>query len=108
MADGAKILIVEDDPTIGRFVELELAHAGHEVTRCTDGECALDALDDVDARPHHPRHHAAGHRRRRDRQDESAGAGMNMPILMLTARSETQDVVRGFDAGPGGFPQDRS
>ena len=98
MADGAKILIVEDDPTIGRFVELELAHAGHEVTRCTDGECALEALNNgapdlmildimlpgVDGV---------------EIAQTARSRGMNMPILMLTARSETQDVVRGFDAG---------
>jgi DNA-binding response OmpR family regulator len=98
MADAAKILIVEDDPTIGRFVELELAHAGNQVTRCVDGECALDALDaetpdlvildlmlpGIDG--------IEIARKIRDR-------GLKMPILMLTARSETQDVVAGFDAG---------
>lgn len=98
MAEGAKVLVVEDDPTIGRFVELELAHAGHDVTRCTDGECALRALDEqtpdliildimltgIDGM---------------EVAKTARGRGMNMPILMLTARSETQDVVRGFDAG---------
>jgi len=98
MSDGAKILIVEDDPTIGRFVELELAHAGHEVTRCTDGECALDIVNELAPDlilldimlPGADGVEVA--KTIRDR-------GMNMPILMLTARSETQDVVRGFDAG---------
>jgi DNA-binding response OmpR family regulator len=98
MADGAKILIVEDDPTIGRFVELELAHAGHHVTRCTDGECAYDSLDQstpdliiMDIMlPNADGVEIARSVRER---------GLNMPILMLTARSETQDVVRGFDAG---------
>jgi DNA-binding response OmpR family regulator len=98
MADGAKILIVEDDPTIGRFVELELAHAGHGVTRCTDGQCAYDSLEgstpdlvilDI-MLPNADGIEIAKTIRER---------GMNMPILMLTARSETQDVVRGFDAG---------
>ena len=98
MSDGAKILIVEDDPTIGRFVELELAHAGHEVTRCTDGECALDIVNELSPDlilldimlPGADGVEVAKTIRAR---------GMNMPILMLTARSETQDVVRGFDAG---------
>lgn len=98
MADGAKILIVEDDPTIGRFVELELAHAGHDVTRCTDGECAYDSLDQstpdliiLDIMLPN----ADGVEIAKSVRDR----GLNMPILMLTARSETQDVVRGFDAG---------
>jgi DNA-binding response OmpR family regulator len=98
MSDGAKILIVEDDPTIGRFVELELAHAGHEVTRCTDGECAMDELENLTPDliildimlPGIDGVETAKLIRER---------GLNMPILMLTARSETQDVVRGFDAG---------
>ncbi len=34
MADASThILVVEDDPTIGRFVELELAHSGYGVTQ---------------------------------------------------------------------------
>ena len=98
MADGAKILIVEDDPTIGRFVELELAHADYDVTRCTDGERAIDSLTDVTPDlvildimlPGIDGVETA--KLIRDR-------GLNMPILMLPARSETQDVVRGFDAG---------
>ena len=98
MADGAKILIVEDDPTIGRFVELELAHAGHDVTRCIDGECAFQSLNEstpdliiLDIMlPNADGTEIARAVRAR---------GLNMPILMLTARSETQDVVRGFDAG---------
>jgi DNA-binding response OmpR family regulator len=99
MADpGAHILVVEDDPTIGRFVELELEHSGYVVTRVTDGEAALGivreappdlvildlmlpGVDGLDVA-----------RTMRDEGDE-------MPILMLTARSETQDVVLGFDAG---------
>jgi DNA-binding response OmpR family regulator len=98
MAESAKILIVEDDPTIGRFVELELEHAEYDVTRCVDGESALEALDDMTPDlvildimlPGADGIEIAGKIRER---------GLNMPILMLTARSETQDVVRGFDAG---------
>jgi DNA-binding response OmpR family regulator len=98
MSDGAKILIVEDDPTIGRFVELELAHAGNDVTRCVDGECAIESLDSstpdlviLDLMlPGIDGIEIAKKIRER---------GLNMPILMLTARSETQDVVAGFDAG---------
>lgn len=96
--NAARILIVEDDATIGRFVELELAHAGYDVARFVEGEAALDAVEEFApdlivldlmlpgmdglevARALRERH-------------------FNMPILMLTARSQTQDVVSGFDAG---------
>jgi DNA-binding response OmpR family regulator len=99
MIDGkAHIMVVEDDATIGRFVELELLHAGYAVTRCVDGECALDSLtpDSPDLvildimLPGADGIEVASVIRER---------GLNMPILMLTARAETQDVVRGFDAG---------
>lgn len=96
--EAAKILIVEDDATIARFVELELGHAGYEILRAAEGVEALGIVS-------------------RSKPDliildvmlpgmdglEVARAlraeGNNAPILMLTARSETQDVVRGFEAG---------
>lgn len=97
MADG-KILIVEDDATIARFVELELMHAGYSVQKAADGPSGLEAamqdepdvlvldlmlpgLDGIEVA-------------RRLREE-----GHTFPILMLTARAETQDVVSGFDAG---------
>jgi len=96
--NGAKILIVEDDATIGRFVELELEHAGYSVSRFGDGEAALAAVADVRPDlvlldlmlPGIDGLEVARTLRVRE---------FNMPILMLTARSQTQDVVTGFDAG---------
>jgi len=99
MSVGAmSILVVEDDATIARFVELELSHAGYDVRRAADGDAALSAIDaalpdliildlmlpGIDG--------LEVARTVRSR-------GLAMPILMLTARSETQDVVTGFDAG---------
>lgn len=93
-----KILVVEDDATIGRFVELELEHAGFDVMKVGDGVSALAAsqsyapdlyildlmLPGMD-----------GLEVARALRAQNVAA----PILMLTARSETQDVVTGFDAG---------
>lgn len=95
---GARVLVVEDDATIGRFVELELAHLGYDVKRVLDGDAALGAIDEwgpdlvvldlmlpgVDGL---------------EVARISRGKGFAAPILMLTARAETQDVVAGFDAG---------
>lgn len=94
----ARILIVEDDASIGRFVELELGHAGFDVKRVTDGAAALGAVTDFAPEllildlmlPGMDGLEIATALRER---------GDTMPILMLTARSETQDVVRGFDSG---------
>lgn len=92
------ILIVEDDATIARFVELELKHDGFDVVVAADGPTAIDAMDaqPVDLvildlmLPGIDGIDVARHIRKR---------GSAVPILMLTARAETQDVVSGFDAG---------
>jgi two-component system response regulator ArlR len=94
----ANILVVEDDQTIARFVELELQHAGYDVRRVAEGDSALSAVEEAEPDlivldlmiPGVDGLEVA--RRLRSQ-------GREMPILMLTARSETQDVVTGFDAG---------
>lgn len=92
------ILIVEDDATIARFVELELQHAGYGVLRAGDGPAAIDLLFDNEVDlvvldlmlPGIDGIDVARHIRKR---------GSEVPILMLTARAETHDVVAGFEAG---------
>ncbi len=98
MSDIPRILVVEDDATIGRFVELELSHAGFDVRKVADGDTALDAV--AEFRPDVivldlmlPGMDGLEVAR------ALRGRGDAQPILMLTARSETQDVVTGFDAG---------
>lgn len=94
----ANVLIVEDDATIARFVELELEHAGYEVFRAGDGPAAIDLMDaePVDLvildlmLPGIDGLDVAKHIRKK---------GDDVPILMLTARAETHDVVNGFEAG---------
>ena len=95
---GAQILIVEDDATIARFVELELAHAGYEAMKVADGKAALGAVaeDEPDLMILDlmiPEIDGIGVAKKL-RAD-----GKKFPILMLTAKAETQDVVSGFDAG---------
>lgn len=95
---GAKILVVEDDATIARIVELELDHAGFTVERVADGNAALPAAESFEPDlilldlmlPGMDGLAVAKALRER---------GSGVPILMLTARAETQDVVTGFDAG---------
>ncbi len=97
MAEGT-ILIVEDDATIARFVELELQHAGFGVLRAGDGPTAIDLLESNEVvlvlldlmLPGIDGIDVARHIRKK---------GSTVPILMLTARAETHDVVSGFEAG---------
>lgn len=94
----ASVLIIEDDATIARFVELELKHAGYDVMRAADGPAGIELIDSgqVDMvildlmLPDMDGIEVAREVRRR---------GWELPILMLTARAETHDVVSGFDAG---------
>jgi len=96
--NGATILVVEDDATIARFVELELSHEGYTVLRAEDGPAALDIVEETPPDlmvldlmlPNLDGLEVS----RRIRE-----SGKTFPILMLTARVETGDVVSGFDAG---------
>lgn len=93
-----KILVVEDDRTISRFVELELMHAGYRVRKVDDG---LEALDVIEQDPPDliildlmlPGMDGI------EVAETVRSLGVEVPILMLTARAETEDVVSGFDAG---------
>ena len=97
MAEHPRVLIVEDDATIARAVELELVHAGFAVTRVADGRSALEAskdgLDLVILDLMLPGMDGL------DVAKEIRGRGDEVPILMLTARADTDDVVAGFDVG---------
>lgn len=95
---GERILVVEDDQTIARFVELELVHAGYRVDKASDG---VGALETIESEPPDllvldlmlPGLDGMEVARR------IRSAGRRTPILMLTARSETQDLVSGFNVG---------
>lgn len=94
----ANILIVEDDATIARFVELELKHAGFDVSRAGDGKQALKMVEEngpdlmiLDLMlPGADGLDVARAMRKR---------GLRVPILILTARAEMRDLLSGFDSG---------
>ncbi len=94
----AQILVVEDDSTIARFVELELRHAGYDVTHAGDGPAGLEAFNQ--SRPDVvildlmlPGMDGLEVARNMTEADPE------VPILMLTARAQLEDLVSGFDAG---------
>ncbi len=92
-----KILLIEDEVKLARFVELELRYEGYDVTVCHDGREGLQMITD----------HAFDMilldlmlpgltgieicRRVRKFSD--------VPIIMLTAKDETMDKVAGLDSG---------
>jgi len=94
----ATILVVEDDESIARFVELELVHQGFAVRRASDGAAALEmvqssAPDLIVLDLMLPGVEGL------DVARTLRSNGFDRPILMLTARAETRDLVDGFDAG---------
>lgn len=91
------ILLVEDEKSIARFVELELKHEGYDVTICYDGrhglETALERQFDVlllDVML--PELNGIEVCRR-------VRAQSSVPILLITARDAVVDRVAGLDAG---------
>jgi len=94
----ARVLIAEDEPDLMKALRDNLEFEGYQVIAATDGEAALQAalkenpdlllldimmpkLDGLDVC-------------RKVRE-----AGFMIPILMLTAKSQEVDVVRGLEAG---------
>lgn len=93
----SRILIVEDEKKIARFLELELMHEGYEVATANDGRTGLDKalswspdlmildlmlpeLSGIEVC-----------RRLRHESD--------VPIIMLTAKDDVSDKVMGLDMG---------
>jgi DNA-binding response OmpR family regulator len=93
-----RILVVEDDRKVAGFIEQGLKEEGHAVDVAPDGDEAtmlahvyeydVILLDIV--LPKNNGFQVAGELRRE---------GRTTPILMLTSRDATEDIVRGLDAG---------
>jgi DNA-binding response OmpR family regulator len=98
---GEKILIIEDEVKIARFLELELIHEGYQVKQAHDGriglgraqsgnfdliilDVMLPSLNGMEVL-------------RRLRQSSS------MPVIMLTAKDEVTDIVMGLDIGANDY-----
>lgn len=93
-----KILIIEDEKNLARFVELELQYEGYETKVCPDGRSGLDSAiaEEWDAvlldlmLPELNGLEVC----RRIRQIKKT-----LPIIMLTARDNVLDRVSGLDSG---------
>lgn len=92
-----KILIVEDEEKIARFVELELKHEGYEVDKATDGRVGLTLAEQggydlilLDIML--PGINGIEILRRVRKSSD-------VPVIMLTARDAVMDKVSGLDMG---------
>ena len=92
-----KILVVEDERKLARYLELELTHEGYEVRLAHDGREALKAHEEWPCElvildlmlPELSGIEVC----RRIRQKDS------VPIIMLTAKDDVSDKVMGLDMG---------
>jgi len=92
-----KILLVEDEEKLARFVELELNHEGYSVTKAFTGREGYDLamtgnFDLVLLDIMLPELNGMEVLRRLRRTSK-------VPVIMLTARDETMDKVAGLDQG---------
>lgn len=94
---ATKILIIEDEEKIARFVELELTHEGYEVQKSTDGREGLElvltgAYDLILLDIMLPGLNGLEVMRRLRKSSQ-------VPVIMLTARDAVMDKVSGLDMG---------
>ena len=92
-----RILIIEDEEKIARFIELELIHEGYEVEKCGDGRAGLELAEGGDFSLvlldiMLPGLNGLEVLRRLRRSSD-------VPVIMLTARDAVMDKVAGLDQG---------
>lgn len=97
----SKILIIEDEEKIARFVELELSYEGYIITKAFDGRTGLELaetgeFDLVLLDVMLPKLSGMEVLRRLRRTS-------SVPIIMLTARDSVVDKVSGLDSGASDY-----
>ena len=96
--DKSKILLVEDEENLALGLEYNLSEEGYKVTLARDGKEAIKFFDESDfdlivldiMLPYFNGFEIAKHIREKHPQ---------MPILMLTARTQVEDRVKGLELG---------
>lgn len=99
-----RILLVDSDPTASKNLASDLVSAGHEVTQAGSGSEAMNLalhqpiqFDAIILEMDLP--DGAGD----DLCVHLREAGVQLPILMLSHRSETADLIRGLEAGASDY-----
>ena len=97
---AARILVVEDEPAIQELIAVNLAHAGHRVSRARTAEEALELIASelpdlllIDWMLPGKSGLALARQLRREERTRA------IPIILLTARATEEDKVTGLDAG---------
>ena len=93
-----RILVVEDDPKTARFLKQGLEEEGHAVDVAPDGDQGaflghLNPYDLIVIDVQLPKRNGL------QLSTELRREGVDVPILMLTGRDTTQDIIRGLNSG---------
>lgn len=99
---GHRVLVVDDDRNLRKIISTNLELAGFLVESASDGQEALDVIEQAQPdivlldlmMPHMDGYDVA--RTIRKHPNPSVA---NVPIIILTAKGETDDKLRGFEAG---------
>lgn len=96
------VLIIEDEKSIQRFLQLELTHEGYDVYTSSDGEDGLAKIlegvgDVIILDIMLPRMNGT------EVCAKAREKGITTPIIMLTARDDISDKVGGLDAGANDY-----
>ncbi len=97
-----RVLVVDDDRNLRKIISTNLELAGFSVQTAADGREALALIDEYEPdvvlldlmMPHMDGYEVAQHIR-----GHANPLVANVPIIILTAKSETEDKLRGFEAG---------
>jgi DNA-binding response OmpR family regulator len=95
-----KVLIVDDEEVIRKFLRIHLAKLGCEVTEAADGEQAIEELgkDDFDLlicdilMPKKDGWEVV-------KEVKSNSKTKHLPVILLTAKNEDSDMFKGYDLG---------
>ena len=101
----SRILIIEDEEKISRFIELELSHEGYETDKAADGREGLAKaqngnFDLIILDIMLPGYSGIEVLRR---LRKSEGAAKDIPVILLTARDSISDKVTGLDMGANDY-----
>ena len=100
--DAHRVVVVDDDRNLRKIISTNLELAGFAVESAADGREALEKIEAMQPEvvlldlmmPHMDGYEVA--RRIRGHQNPTIA---NVPIIILTAKGETEDKLRGFEAG---------
>jgi DNA-binding response OmpR family regulator len=97
--DNVRLLIVEDDPDVGTGLEDFFSIKGYHVERVTDGEAAVQEITMLPPYDVILLDVMLPDKDGFEVLREVRKSGVDSPVIMLTAKSESKHKLRGFDLG---------